>query len=152
MAKGFRDVWTCDATGDGRVASYVFMLELNFHSGSSIYSIQWFACLASHTSRSNSPVAHPSFFPCSVAWCFLGCCGVPMNDLEGRLVAIFELDKQTSLTVLVVISDQLCLDAWEQQGVKLQAHILSPQLVPTQSRRRSTLEGRRSMFCSSVYS
>ncbi|KAF3553204.1 hypothetical protein F2Q69_00012465 [Brassica cretica] len=28
-------------------ASCVFMLELNFHSGSSIYSIQWFACLAS---------------------------------------------------------------------------------------------------------
>ncbi|KAF3596560.1 hypothetical protein DY000_02022821 [Brassica cretica] len=27
------------------------------------YSSQWFACLASHTSRSNSPVAHPSFFP-----------------------------------------------------------------------------------------
>uniref|UniRef100_A0A0D3C9Y9 Uncharacterized protein n=1 Tax=Brassica oleracea var. oleracea TaxID=109376 RepID=A0A0D3C9Y9_BRAOL len=46
------------------VASCLFMLELNFHSGSSIYSSQWFACLASHTSRSNSPVAHPSFFPC----------------------------------------------------------------------------------------
>ncbi|KAF3550936.1 hypothetical protein DY000_02007721 [Brassica cretica] len=28
-------------------ASCVFMLELNFHSGSSIYSSQWFACLAS---------------------------------------------------------------------------------------------------------
>ncbi|WZY72449.1 hypothetical protein YC2023_004689 [Brassica napus] len=27
---------------------------------SSIYSSQWFACLASHTSRSNSPVTHPS--------------------------------------------------------------------------------------------
>ncbi|KAF3577154.1 hypothetical protein DY000_02030169 [Brassica cretica] len=40
-------------------ASCVFMLELNFHSGSSIYSSQWFACLASHTSRSDSPVAHP---------------------------------------------------------------------------------------------
>ena len=37
------------------------MLELNFHSGSSIYSSQWFACLASHTSRSNSPVTHRSF-------------------------------------------------------------------------------------------
>ncbi|KAF3533495.1 hypothetical protein DY000_02038703 [Brassica cretica] len=44
--------------------SCLFMLELNFHSGSSIYSSQWFACLASHTSRSNSPVAHPSYsFP-----------------------------------------------------------------------------------------
>ncbi|KAF3536619.1 hypothetical protein F2Q69_00019302 [Brassica cretica] len=40
-------------------ASCVFMLELNFYSGSSIYSSQWFACLASHTSRSDSPVAHP---------------------------------------------------------------------------------------------
>ncbi|WZY87367.1 hypothetical protein YC2023_033751 [Brassica napus] len=37
------------------------MLELNFHSGSSIYSSQWFACLASHTSQSNSPVTHPSY-------------------------------------------------------------------------------------------
>ncbi|KAF3594487.1 hypothetical protein DY000_02021718 [Brassica cretica] len=44
-------------------ASCVFMLELNFHSGSSIYSSQWFACLASHTSRSISSVTHPSFFP-----------------------------------------------------------------------------------------
>ncbi|WZZ89059.1 hypothetical protein YC2023_117638 [Brassica napus] len=43
---------------------YEEMWGLNFHSGSSIYSSQWFACLASHTSRSNSPVAHPSFFPC----------------------------------------------------------------------------------------
>ncbi|KAF3590211.1 hypothetical protein DY000_02023522 [Brassica cretica] len=44
----------------------VFMLELNFHSGSSIYSSQWFARLASHTSRSNSPVTHPSYsFPLS---------------------------------------------------------------------------------------
>ncbi|KAF2591285.1 hypothetical protein F2Q70_00038662 [Brassica cretica] len=63
--RGFRDVWTSDATGDGRVASCVFMLELNFHSGSSIYSSQWFVCLASHTSRSNSSVAHPSSSPCS---------------------------------------------------------------------------------------
>ncbi|KAF2548436.1 hypothetical protein F2Q70_00020228 [Brassica cretica] len=38
---------------------YEEMRELNFHSGSSIYSSQWFACLASHTSWSNSPVAHP---------------------------------------------------------------------------------------------
>ncbi|KAF3486296.1 hypothetical protein F2Q69_00052974 [Brassica cretica] len=44
-------------------ASCVFMLELNFHSWSSIYSSQWFACLASHTSRSISSVTHPSFFP-----------------------------------------------------------------------------------------
>ncbi|KAF3555087.1 hypothetical protein F2Q69_00013726 [Brassica cretica] len=42
-------------------ASCLFMLELNFHSGSSIDSSHWFACLASHTSRSNSPVTHPSF-------------------------------------------------------------------------------------------
>ncbi|KAF3567061.1 hypothetical protein DY000_02016608 [Brassica cretica] len=53
-----------DCTSDAAYASCLFMLELNFHSGSSIYSSQWFACLASHTSRSNSPVAHPSFFPC----------------------------------------------------------------------------------------
>ncbi|KAF3542925.1 hypothetical protein DY000_02007187 [Brassica cretica] len=47
-------------------ASCVFMLELIFHSGSSIYSSQWFTCLASHTSRSDSPVAHPSYsFPLS---------------------------------------------------------------------------------------
>ncbi|WZZ86868.1 hypothetical protein YC2023_115447 [Brassica napus] len=52
-----------DCTSDAAYASCLFMLELNFHSGSSIYSSQWFACLASHTSRSNSPVAHPSFFP-----------------------------------------------------------------------------------------
>uniref|UniRef100_A0A0D3A751 Uncharacterized protein n=1 Tax=Brassica oleracea var. oleracea TaxID=109376 RepID=A0A0D3A751_BRAOL len=36
--------------------------QLNFHSESSIYSSQWFTCLASHTSRSNSPVTHPSYF------------------------------------------------------------------------------------------
>ncbi|KAF2582989.1 hypothetical protein F2Q68_00004651 [Brassica cretica] len=52
-----------DCTSDAAYASCLFMLELNFHSGSSIYSSQWFACLASHTSRSNSPVTHPSFFP-----------------------------------------------------------------------------------------
>ncbi|WZZ50273.1 hypothetical protein YC2023_050380 [Brassica napus] len=44
-------------------ASCVFMLELNFHSGSSIYSSQWFACLASHTPGVTplllSHVAHP---------------------------------------------------------------------------------------------
>ncbi|WZZ87420.1 hypothetical protein YC2023_115999 [Brassica napus] len=34
---------------------YEEMRGLNFHSGSSIYSSQWFACLASHTSRSDSP-------------------------------------------------------------------------------------------------
>ncbi|KAF3540386.1 hypothetical protein F2Q69_00022618 [Brassica cretica] len=49
---------------DRNPASCVFMLELNFHSGSSIYSTQWFACLASHTSRSDSPVAHPSSSSC----------------------------------------------------------------------------------------
>ncbi|WZZ48750.1 hypothetical protein YC2023_048857 [Brassica napus] len=43
------------------------MLELNFNSGSSIYSSQWFACLASHISRSNSPITHPSYsFPFQV--------------------------------------------------------------------------------------
>ena len=43
------------------------MLELNFHSGSSIYSSQWFACLASHTSRSNSHVTDSSYsFPFQV--------------------------------------------------------------------------------------
>ncbi|KAF3552145.1 hypothetical protein DY000_02008416 [Brassica cretica] len=53
-----------DCTSDATYASCLFMLELNFHSGSSIYSSQWFACLASHTSRSNSPVTHPSYsFP-----------------------------------------------------------------------------------------
>ncbi|KAF3515006.1 hypothetical protein F2Q69_00006148 [Brassica cretica] len=55
-----------DCTSDAAYASCLFMLELNFHSGSSIYSSQWFACLASHTSRSNSPVTHPSFFPLQV--------------------------------------------------------------------------------------
>ncbi|KAF2556621.1 hypothetical protein F2Q68_00016858 [Brassica cretica] len=41
-------------------------IELNFHSGSSIYSSQRFACLASHTSRSDSSVTHPSYsFPLS---------------------------------------------------------------------------------------
>ncbi|KAF3540460.1 hypothetical protein F2Q69_00022759 [Brassica cretica] len=72
--RGCRDVWASDATGDGHAETFVpstlleragvfclFMLELNFHSGSSIYSSQWFACLASHTSRSNFPVTHPSF-------------------------------------------------------------------------------------------
>ncbi|KAF3609568.1 hypothetical protein DY000_02049311 [Brassica cretica] len=53
-----------DCTSDAAHASCLFMLELNFHSGSSIYSSQWFVCLASHTSRSNSPVTHPSYsFP-----------------------------------------------------------------------------------------
>ncbi|KAF3541511.1 hypothetical protein F2Q69_00023111 [Brassica cretica] len=51
-------------TRDAAYASYLFMLELNFHSESSIYSSQSFACLASYTSRSNSPVTHPSYsFP-----------------------------------------------------------------------------------------
>ncbi|WZZ47100.1 hypothetical protein YC2023_043359 [Brassica napus] len=40
-----------DCTSDAAYASCLFMLELNFHSGSSIYSSQWFAYLASHTSR-----------------------------------------------------------------------------------------------------
>ncbi|KAF3485430.1 hypothetical protein F2Q69_00055337 [Brassica cretica] len=50
-----------DCTSDAAYPSCLFMLELKFHSGSSIYSSQWFACLASHTSRSNSPVTHSSF-------------------------------------------------------------------------------------------
>ncbi|KAF3563458.1 hypothetical protein DY000_02018636 [Brassica cretica] len=54
-----------DCTSDAAYASCVFMLELNFHSGSSNYSSQWFACLTSHTSRSDSPVAHPSSSHCS---------------------------------------------------------------------------------------
>ncbi|KAF2562291.1 hypothetical protein F2Q70_00017656 [Brassica cretica] len=53
-----------DCTSDAAYASCLFMLELNFHSGSSIYSSQWFSCLASHTSRSNSPVAHPPSSHC----------------------------------------------------------------------------------------
>ncbi|WZZ42879.1 hypothetical protein YC2023_039138 [Brassica napus] len=78
--RGSRDVWTIDAAlvGGGLetsglatqivwgVGAETFAFdaaleggELNFHSGSSIYSSQWFACLASHTSRSNSTITHP---------------------------------------------------------------------------------------------
>ncbi|KAF3559607.1 hypothetical protein F2Q69_00014649 [Brassica cretica] len=74
VTKGSKDVWTSDAalegggtetdcTSDAAYASCLFMLDLNFHNESSIYSSQWFACLASHTSRSNPPVTHPSLFP-----------------------------------------------------------------------------------------
>ncbi|KAF3542312.1 hypothetical protein DY000_02004555 [Brassica cretica] len=62
--RGLRDVWAsnADCVRRGcRDASCLFMLELNFHCESSIYSSQWFACLASHTSRSNSTITHPSF-------------------------------------------------------------------------------------------
>ncbi|KAF3543176.1 hypothetical protein DY000_02006867 [Brassica cretica] len=50
-----------DCTSDAAYASCLFMLELNIHSGSFIYSSQWFACIASHTSRSNSHVTDPSY-------------------------------------------------------------------------------------------
>ncbi|KAF3540387.1 hypothetical protein F2Q69_00022619 [Brassica cretica] len=89
-----RDVWASGATlivrvgvqrrldlrcyWCGRVASCVVMLELNFHSGSSVYSSQWFACLASHTSRSDSPVAHPSSSSCRGNGCY--------NEAEGKRV------------------------------------------------------------------
>ncbi|KAG5411168.1 hypothetical protein IGI04_007487 [Brassica rapa subsp. trilocularis] len=42
------------------------MLELNFHSRSSIHSSQWFACLASHTSLNDTFVTHPSYFLAAV--------------------------------------------------------------------------------------
>ncbi|KAF3509356.1 hypothetical protein F2Q69_00006991 [Brassica cretica] len=45
---------------------------------------------------------------------------------------ILNLGSETRESAIVFV-ERVVSDAWEQQGVKLQAHILSPQLVPTQS-------------------
>ncbi|KAF2532596.1 hypothetical protein F2Q70_00031148 [Brassica cretica] len=38
----------------------------------------------------NGDPPDPMLAGACVAWCFIGCCGVPLNDFEGRLVAILE--------------------------------------------------------------